>query len=290
MRSKPTRSIGAGAALAVAVAVAASSGSHAAQDAIQFAPHRAVYDVSLEHATPSSGIADLTGRMVYELTGNACEGYAQRFRYVTVSTDHEGGRQTGDLRSKTWEDGAGRRLRFSTSQYQNHELSNTTEGSARRIEPSGRVGVELTKPAKRGLEFPKTIHFPMQHSAALLTAAQAGQSIFTADLYDGSEKGEKISQTTAVIGPRAPPGTVKPAASVHGGHTLDTVPSWPVSIGFFEPSAARVDAVPTAEQSFRYYANGVSTNLVSNFGDYTLRFDLKELTFLPSGNCVAKKS
>lgn len=274
---------------ALAVMVTASTGVRATHDAIQLAPHRAVYDVALEHATPSSGIAELTGRMVYELTGNACEGYAQRFRYVTVSTDHEGAKQTGDLRSTSWEDAGGRRLRFSTSNYQNHELSNTTEGSAGRKEPSGRVGVELTKPAKRGLEFPRGVHFPMQHSAALLSAARAGERVFSADLYDGSEKGDKISQTTAVIGPRSPPGSAKPRASLRGGSSLEAVPSWPVSIGFFEPSAARTDAVPTAEQSFRYYANGVSTDLVSNFGDYTLRFDLKELTLLEPGNCPGKK-
>lgn len=263
--------------------------AHAVSGEVRFAPHRAIYDVTLERSTPGSGLSDLAGRMVYELTGNPCEGYEQRFRYVTVTTSQEGVSWTGDLRSSTWEDAEGRRLRFNSNQYQNHQLATTTEGEAARQGATGEVVVDLAKPGKRHLEFPSGIFFPLQHSAALLAAARAGQQIFTADLYDGSDKGDKFSHTTAIIGRQTPPGAVKMPASLKGAGKLDASPSWLVSISFFDSSKEREDAVPTAEQSFRYYENGVSTDLVTNFGNYTLRFELKELTFLDQGRCPGGK-
>lgn len=270
-------------------AILGSDGAHAVQGAAGFAPHRAVYDVTLERASPGSGLSDLVGRMVYELTGSVCEGYAQRFRYVTVSTDQEGVSWTGDLRSSTWEDANGHRMRFSTNQYQNHQLTNATEGEAARKEREGEVQVHLVKPARRRLSFSPNIYFPLQHSVALLAAARAGRQFFSADLYDGSDKGDKFSHTTAVIGKLTPPGAIKAPASLKGGTRLERTPSWPVSIGFFDSGNDREDAVPTAEQSFRYYENGVSTDLVTNFGNYTLRFELKELTFLEQDRCAGGK-
>jgi len=258
--------------------------AEAAPTAIQFAPHRAVYEVSLKRASPSSGIADLSGRMVYELTGNACEGYAQNFRYVTVETDHEGVRRIGDFRSTSWEDAAGRTLRFHTTNYQDNKLASATQGEAGRKQAGGEAAVDLVRPAKRQLSLAPGVLFPMQHSAALLGAAEAGKTHLAADLYDGSERGDKVSQTTAIIGRQSSPGAIKPP-ELANGDKLRNVASWPVSIGFFETSASPGDAVPTAEQSYRYYANGVSTDLVTDFGDRALRFDLKQLTFLEEKAC-----
>jgi len=273
------------AAVFLAVFAAAPACSFGAEALARLAPHRAVYDVSLRSSSPGSGVAALTGRMVYEVTGSPCEGYTQRFRFVTVATDYDGAAQTSDLRSFSWEDAGGRQLRFSANQYQNQELSSSTEGDAGRKTSGGDVEVTLMKPEKRSLSFAGPVYFPMQHSAALIAAARSGQKIFAADLYDGSEKGDKISHVSAVIGNPSPPGGGETAGLGDAARQLEGVPSWPISIGIFAAGADRVDAAPTSEQTYRFYANGVSTDLVSDYGDYALRFDLNELTFLDSGKC-----
>jgi hypothetical protein len=116
-------------------------------------------------------------------------------------------------------------------------------------------------------------------------AALDGRQILTAELYDGSEKGRKVSPTTAIIGKRLAPGADATLVRVPAAAALAKVPSWPVSIGFFDPNSERRDAVPSAEQSYLFYANGVSTQLVTDFGDYTLRFELRDLTFLEQSPC-----
>ncbi|MBZ0211401.1 MAG: cell envelope integrity EipB family protein [Hyphomicrobium sp.] len=267
-----------------------TSRAQVAGGAVQFRPHRAVYDITFDHATPGSGVADMSGRMVYEMTGSSCGEYAQNMRFVTRMTNQEGVAQVNDLRTSSFEDLTTHRLRFSSSQYENQKLSEASQGSAGPGNGASFTEVKLVKPAKKTVKLPSDIYFPIQHSLALVEAARAGHSQFTANLYDGSDKGEKFYETSAVIGPRAAPGSVKVAAKVANGDKLDGLSSWPIAIGYFEPGPSRLDALPTYELSFRFYENGVSSRLYIDYGDFAIRGELKELTFLEEGKCAASPS
>src|SRR5262249_40517635 len=70
----------------------------AAGEEILLAPHRAIYDITLGHARGGSGVSSLRGRMVYELTGSACEGYTQNMRFVTSMVNQNSGVVVTDLR------------------------------------------------------------------------------------------------------------------------------------------------------------------------------------------------
>ena len=47
---------------------------------ISLVPHRAVYDLKLLRTKSSRGIDGIRGRIVYDFSGNSCEGYALDFR------------------------------------------------------------------------------------------------------------------------------------------------------------------------------------------------------------------
>jgi hypothetical protein len=74
-------------------------------------------------------------------------------------------------------------------------------------------------------------------------------------------------------------------AKVANADKLDEIASWPIAIGYFEPGPTRLDALPTYELSFRFYENGVSSRLYIDYGDFAIRGELKELTFLEEGKC-----
>ena len=160
----------AAAAMSAAVLVTPISNSHAqvGGSAVQFRPHRAVYDITFDHATPGSGVADMSGRMVYEMTGTTCGEYAQNMRFVTRMTNQEGVAQVNDLRTSSFEELATHRLRFSSSQYENQKLSEASQGSAGPGNGSTFTEVKLTKPAKKTVKLPSDIYFPIQHSLALV--------------------------------------------------------------------------------------------------------------------------
>ena len=52
------------------------------------------------------------GRILYDFSGSACEGYTLEFRQVAELDNGEGKISLSDLRSNTWEDGAAKSYRF----------------------------------------------------------------------------------------------------------------------------------------------------------------------------------
>jgi hypothetical protein len=276
------------AGIMVVAALPCVPGAEAAGNGITLAPHRAVYDIVLDTARGAGSVTDLTGRMVYELTGNACDGYTQNMRFVTRTSGQEGSTKLSDLRSSSFEDGAFKTLKFSSSQYTDEQAGEQTGGDANRNGPEGKVKVDVTRPGKLSLVLDAATLFPIQHSMKLLEAAKAGKTIFTSDLYDGSEKGEKVYATTAVIGGRAGAPALAKLGKVPNAEKLDGMPAWPVSLSYFEKGKDQADSVPAYELAFLFFENGVSRRLFIDYGEFAVRGTLKEITFLDALPCDKK--
>jgi hypothetical protein len=244
--------------------------------------------MTLATSRGGSGVTAVSGRMVYELTGSACEGYTQNMRFVTQMTNQGGTAILTDLRSSSWEEGNGKRFRFNSSQYRDEKETETTAGDAARPNAADDVKVELTKPAKKGLSLSSGVYFPVQHSIALLKAAKAGKSTFRADLYDGSEKGEKVYDTVSFIGRPVPPGGNRNLPTVKNAEKLDRLVAWPVSIGYFEPGSDKQDAVPVYELTFWFFEDGVSRKLFIDYGEFAIDGELKEITYHQPKKCEPK--
>ncbi len=274
--------------LGMGLAAMIAGGTAMAADAVNLAPHRAVYEITLDKAKGGAGVADLSGRMVYELTGSVCDGYTQNMRFVTRMTNQEGQISVNDLRSSTFEDAGAKTFKFNSSQYRDEQQTEVTAGDAVRQAAGGAIKAEVTKPKKTSVTIKAATLFPVQHSIELLQAAKAGKSIFASDLYDGSDKGEKVFATTAVIGARQPPGRNSLLATVKNTEQLDRLPSWPVSLSYFDKAADASDAAPSYELAFLFFENGVSRRLFIDYGDFSVRGVLKELTFLETSTCKQK--
>ncbi len=251
---------------------------------VTLAPHRAVYEMKLGDTRGNSNVSGIVGRMVFELSGAACEGYTVNMRLVTRVTDKSGKALMSDLRSSTWEEGDGEKFRFNSSQYLNQKLSELASGSANRVGEGKQVDVLLQKPKSQKLALPADVMFPAQHARAILTAALNGRNTLDADLYEGSEKGEKVHSTTTFIGKVMPPGRNKKLENVKNAEVLDTLKSWPISVGYYEKENSQ-EAAPSYEVAYRYYANGVSRRLVIDYGDFSIHGSLQSLELLDEPNC-----
>lgn len=269
-----------GVGLCASTAIFAKVGS-----GISFAPHRAVYNITLHNSAPGSGVTEMKGRMVYEIVGSACEGYTQNMRFVTRMSNRKGIEQMNDIRTSTWEGGEGERLRFNTTQYHDRKLALSTQGDAKRQSSGGMVKVELAKPSQKNVTLqPKTI-FPMQHAKAIIEAARSGKGILKANLFDGSDRGQKVYETTAIIGSQWAPGAKAIDVPAKNVEPLSKLVSWPVAISYFEMNTDKIDALPVYELSYRYFENGVTSRLVIDYGDFAIAGKLQELTFLDEATC-----
>jgi len=245
--------------------------------------HRAIYEMTLDDARSASGITGIDGRMVFEFTGSECDGYSLNMRMVTQMTDSQGQTNLTDLRSSTWEQGDGQKFRFQSAQYLNDKLGDVTMGRAVR-EATEAVKVKLSQPASAELNLSGQVLFPTQHSLALIDAAQAGQSAFQARIYDGSEKGRKVYDTTAFLGTKVQPGAdAGKLEAVAKDKGLGELASWPVSIGYFEAKGG--DLTPSYQIDFRLYENGVSRELLIDYGDFSIHGTLTALEYLKATEC-----
>lgn len=274
--SAPFRTLLAASAVSAALSVPAFA-------APNLVPHRAVYDIKLDQVRSSANLAGLTGRMVIELQGSACEGYTVNFRLVTQFSDSDGKTSTSDLRSSTFESGAGESFRFLTQNYVNRSLNEETNGVAQR-EDKARTEVALSKPEVKRFDLPPDVLFPTEHLKRVIEAAEAGTRTLEAPVFDGSESGEKVYQTSAVIGEPIPP-EKEPKEAAAKQAELRGLTRWPVTISYYEGADKGGEQTPVYEVSFELYANGVSRDLLLDYGDFAIRGELSSFSVLPTAAC-----
>jgi hypothetical protein len=198
-------------------------------------------------------------------------------------TDSQDQTNVTDLRSSTWEQGNGRTFRFQSSQFVNEKPTDVTTGRAVREPPNEAIRVKLSQPARAELKLTGPVLFPTQHSLALIEKARGGQTLFQARIYDGSEKGQKVYDTTAIIGRVVPPGADRSLEPVAKDKGLGELASWPVSIGYFEEQGG--DLTPSYQIDFRLYDNGVSRELLIDYGNFSVHGTLTSLEYLNTPEC-----
>ncbi|MGO4339066.1 cell envelope integrity EipB family protein [Labrys sp. KB_33_2] len=268
----------------VAPQKAAATAAIPAVAPVPFVAHRAIYDLNLDRRKDQSSVDSMRGRIVYDFSGNACSGYALNFRQVTEIGLSGGGVNTSDLRSTTFEDEKGRNFRFNSQNFTNQKLDGSVDGQANRAD-SGTVGVALKKPKSTKFDLSDRVLFPTGQMKAIVTAARAGERVFESQVYDGSDGGQKIYNTLAVIGAKIGPD--KPREGVEAkAKQLDGVDRWPVTISYFDPSKKAVgEETPVYTMSFELYADGISGNLTLDYGDFRLKGTMVSLDFLPQTEC-----
>jgi hypothetical protein len=244
------------------------------------APHRAAYELSLL-SVRGKGVSTATGRIGIEFTGSACDGWATTFRQATQIGDGEGQSRVSDMRSTTFESGDGRTLRFKSESRVNDRVTRNTDGNAERASDGG-LSIDLREPTRNKVDVDGVAIFPTDHMQRLIAAARAGERILEVKVFDGSDAGDKVYDTMAIIGAQVPAsGRAVEDASEKAG--LKNMPRWPVSISYFEPGQG--ERTPVYVLSFDMFENGVSGALKLDFGDFTLKGEMKRLDILTASEC-----
>jgi len=268
-------------ALFVSPVLASGAGIAAPVPLIQ---HRAVYDLNLSDASDRSGITGISGRMVYEIRGSACDGYTVRFRYVTQSDTREA-TQITDQQTTTFEDADGKSFSFATKSYTDQNLDKELRGNATR-EPEG-VKIQIDKPEPKSLELQPT-QFPTQHLVDLIQRAKAGETFYETSIFDGSEDADKAMTTTVIVGKQATTTSNDPERKAL--NTLSTEKFWPVDIAYFDETSESGEDTPDYRISFKLYENGLTRDLEMDYGDFVIRGQLVDLAvFEPDAKSACNK-
>lgn len=243
---------------------------------VALVPHRAVYDLKLAQTRGRKPMQAVRGRILYDFSGNACEGYALRFRQMSVLESGEGKAVTSDMRASSWEEGRAKSLQFNSQSYLNDQLRDAVDGFAQR-NPDNNLGVRLTKPGSRSFDLPSNLLFPTEHVRQIIIAAREGKTLLQAAVYDGSETGEKIYDTLAVIGLPIKPNEKKPTDAAAKQAELATLVRWPVTVSYFDRTENNVDQTPIYSVSFQLYENGITRQLLLDYNDFVLSGEMTSL-------------
>ncbi|MEM7289338.1 MAG: DUF1849 family protein [Pseudomonadota bacterium] len=246
------------------------------------APHRAVYDVKLIDAQERSGIANMDGRIVYELTGSACDGISIQYRFVTrINT----GRETfvTDQQSASYESPDGNEFSFSTRSFVNEQPDQNITGAATLIGDSIKVTHSGSDP--RELELEKGL-FTSRHLLAVLNSADAGEVFVSHRVFDGSGDGDQVLKSATVIGKEKQVEDRFEGEGEAAAEELDSKSAFPVTMSYFNPESDNTsEGVPIYEASFLLYRNGITRDLSMRYPDYELKATLSELELLDSESC-----
>ena len=254
-----------------------------AESATVLVPHRAVYDLKLARSRGKRSIETVRGRILYDFSGNACEGYALQFRQVSEIDGGEGKVALSDLRATTWEEGDAKSFRFNSQNQVNQRVVDAVTGNAGR--DSAGISVMLSKPKEKNFNLDAKTAFPTEHMRRIIEAALAGKTLLELPVFDGSESGEKVFSTLTVIGRELAPDEKKPDDAAAGNAALAGLKRWPVTISYFEQSGNSGEQTPVYSIGFELYENGISRALVLDYGDFVVSGIMSQLDMKDAPAC-----
>jgi EipB-like len=232
--------------------------------------------MSLGTARDDSDVVDARGAMVYQW-GETCDGWTieQRYRLKLRYTDSA----DADIVSNfvTWEAKDGLRYQFHEEETKNGSVDDEVVGSARIDGPGGGGVAQFSKPRPEILKLAPGVLFPSAHTILLIDKAREGARFFSRQVFDGSAE-ENAVEVSAFIASRMKP----EPASAQASPLLDR-PGWHVRLAFF-PADAKAEE-PDYELGMVLLDNGVSRDMVIDYGDYTIRAKLDDIEALTKPRC-----
>ena len=244
--------------------------------------HQALYELKLVKSRGSNSINSARGRILYNFSGSACEGYTSEFRQVSELDSGEGKRTLSDLRSTSWEDGDGKSYRFKISTRMNDADSSPVVGMAERS--GDQITVKLKQPEAKTFTLDGATVFPTEQITRIISAAREGKSVLELMVYDGSDNGEKVYNTLSVIGQPIPGDrSIETPDPSTASDTMKSLTRWPVTVSYYDRDAKARDGeqTPVYAMSFELFENGVSRALMLDYNDFVIsgamgKFDVKD--------------
>ncbi|MGB8313005.1 MAG: DUF1849 family protein [Aestuariivirga sp.] len=247
------------------------------------APHRAVYDLNLLRTDNGANVESVAGRMAYEVSGSECHGWTVAFRLVNRFNYKEGASRLFDTQSSSWETGDGKEMNYSEKEYVDSKPETEKRLNVARASRDKAGEVNITLPAEKNFSISADTVFPMRHQLRLMDAAARGNARDVSLVYDGSDE-EKTVKAISFIGKGKKPGENQDDLNSPEAAPLQSLSSWPVTIGYYATGADAADT-PLYQINFDMYENGVSTNLVMDYGSFALSGKLAHLEFLKAEAC-----
>lgn len=251
--------------------------------AASLVPHRAFYTLEAARLDDSAGIAQISGKLAYEIRGSDCEGYSVNYRVANRYVQGEGQSQVSDVQLTSFESGDGLELDLQQKQFTNAKLDAESRIKVKRPKAGEAASGEISGTEPKSFTIEAGAVFPTDFQKKLMEAAERGETRFNTLIYEGSE-GEKSLRVISFIGTKKPVAALADTTPDKALKGLSAAAFWPVTISYY-PVNDTGDDEPTYQATFNMLDNGISTDLLMDYGRYALKGTLSKLEILQQDSC-----
>ena len=258
-----------GLCMVAALLATGAQAARAAEAPTPLAPHRAVYDLTLESVSGGQ-IVSASGSMTYVLS-DACSAWSTQ-QELNLQTASRSGAQT-EIRTDyaVLEDKDGGHMVFRTHQYGSGVTEQKISGEATMTATGGQV--HYTQPGVNVVPLAAGTLFPVAHTRAIIAAGRAGQATIEPALFDGTTEKGATDTFVVLMGWKPPPAQTDIPALAHLGSVA-------THVAYYDHTTH--DMPPDFDIGMRYFENGASDRLDMNFGEFRMRGTLRTFTPLPA--------
>lgn len=237
------------------------------------ASHRAAYSLSLGDNRGQVGALD--GGLVIDWA-EMCEGYTlnQRMRF-TMTTAEEGSTES-DILFSSFESKDGTSYRFTLRTSRDGQVVEELKGRAT-LDPDKGGKAVFTEPEIE-LELPPGTLFPTAHALLLLNLGEGGERVIARAVFDGATLDGALD-VTAILTDKQPGQMVLGAKTPEIGKR----PAFRVRMAYFSPDDKA--GTPQYETSMRMLDNGVASDYMFEYPEFSMKAKLERLEALPVPKC-----
>jgi hypothetical protein len=250
---------------------------------VSLAPHRAFYVLEPLRLDEKGGITAISGKLAYEITGSSCEGYAVSYRIANRYVQGEGSPQVMDIQLSSYESGDGLELDMRQKQYVNAQLDKETRVKAKKPKGGGDGEGKMEGKETKNFSIDAAAVFPSAFQLQMMQDAEKGQTRTSALVFEGSDD-DKPVKAVGFIGAKKASSNIAEGSDATTLASLNKLAAWPVTVSYYNAESSD-DAAPTYTASFNMLENGVSTDLVLDYGSYALKGKLEKIELLKQDNC-----
>ena len=251
--------------------------ANAITNGVQLQSHRAVYELSLGDSDTFSGINGILGTIEYDFSGSECDGFTTNVIYLINILYENGNTAVLEINTSTYENLKERSFQFAhKTALASQEIENVRGLASRN---GGEIVVDLQYPKQEKQTIKSDALFPTEHILKTIEMAKSGKNFFSIDTFDGSEDGKKIYDTSTIIG-------IERDLTLDGFEDLAGIRYWPVTFAYFEQDQEqRSEQTPASELLGNLHENGVHSEVLFKFSEYSMNGKLVELEYYTEPEC-----
>lgn len=245
--------------------------------AVDLASHKAIYDIRMKSTTTGSQVLDVRGKMLFTFK-KSCDGWISNHKFV-LNYEYTGSPPM-EIESNftSFEGFGGKSLNFSSNRVTNGEPDQQLRGLAT-VSGNGKDIAKYSIP--ENLSFPLTGNtlFPAGHTLKLIEAAEKGERIVNAQVFDGSDDKGPV-EINAIIGKRTlPQSDLKLDKVLAGGE------GWSMRLAVFPTAVDDSQAISDYEMTMNLLQNGVIKDMTVDYHNFSVTQKLVAIEPLKEDKC-----